>query len=248
MTSPLFEPLIQFGKQLLSFALPNYCITCGNSLSTKDTVSAFCNTCWNKIRCITPPQCLYCGRSLQRASVITCGDCKERTFYYDTIYAAVWYDEFVQHAIHLLKFEKREHLAAPLADIIVKQYPQPPAVDALCPVPLHPRRYRERGFNQAQRIARQLSLRWGIPCITPPVRRALNTEPQSLLKHNERKMNLRNAFAVRGEMIVTPPPARIGLVDDVFTSGETVNECARIMRHIDVSYIAVIVAARAVVV
>jgi ComF family protein len=116
--------------------------------------------------------------------------------------------------------------------------------DLIIPVPLHPKRLRWRGFNQSALLARQISRMYGIPMDPFVLRREHETAPQTQLVEDERRRNVRGAFALHRDRSVDGKS--ILLVDDVYTSGATVNECSRVLRRSGAKEVFVVTLARAV--
>ena len=151
----------------------------------------------------------------------------------------------VRDLILRFKYQRQHHLRRPLAgwlaetleDERIRRQP----VDALIPVPLHPRRERERGFNQAAALAALLARPAGLRVVAA-LRRVRWTETQTRFERSERLENLRDAFAVRARHPVRG--AHVVLVDDVFTTGSTVDECARTLRAAGAASVRVITVAR----
>jgi ComF family protein len=114
--------------------------------------------------------------------------------------------------------------------------------EAILPVPLHARRLRERGFNQSIELARPASRAFGLPLVRDLVKRSRPTSPQTALDIKQRRQNLRNAFVVDGKI----PYSHIAILDDVVTTGSTVNELAKVLRRSGVQTIQVWSIARAV--
>lgn len=141
--------------------------------------------------------------------------------------AVAWlYDGTVRRAVHALKYRRRRRAAGALADALAASLGPPPA-DALIPVPLHPGRLAERGFNQAEELALRLGRRWRMPVCTAGLERDRDTGHQARLSRAERQTNVAGAFVWRG---AGPPPARALLVDDVLTTGATLAACAAALR------------------
>jgi ComF family protein len=134
----------------------------------------------------------------------------------------------LQDAIRLFKYHGKVALADALGDLMWAALRQPPDVDLIMPVPLHPSRLREREFNQSLLLADRLNRRLRLPLSHTNLVRLRRTEPQTELSRAERLKNLRKAFAVLrpGEVA----DKRVLLVDDVMTTGTTVNECAKALR------------------
>lgn len=138
------------------------------------------------------------------------------------------YEGRLRDALHAFKYRRRIALADPLGQVlaaVVRGDPVLSAADALVPVPLHPSRERERGFNQAEELAKVLARQTGIPLLRALVR-VRPTVPQVDLSEAERRSNVRGAFSVRAPV----RGLRAVLVDDVRTTGSTLAECARTLR------------------
>ena len=140
------------------------------------------------------------------------------------------YAGMLRKAIHSFKYSKNTLLAVPLGHLLSlhgdsimdgKQY------DAIIPVPLHPIRLRQRGFNQSLMLANRVGKSWGVNVKTNFLERLKWTTPQTMLSQNERKKNVKGVFSCKNrESHVN----NILLIDDVYTSGSTVNECSRILK------------------
>jgi ComF family protein len=152
----------------------------------------------------------------------------------------------VREAIHALKFRGHRALARPLADLVAEAPPPglPVAgVDLLVPVPLHPQRRAQRGFNQAELLARRLARRWGKPHRADVLARVRLTRPQTELAPEERRANVRGAFLVRRPELVAG--RHVLLVDDVLTTGATVEACVLALREAGAGPVGVVTVARA---
>ena len=156
------------------------------------------------------------------------------------------YEDVAREAVHAFKFRGRRALAAPLAALLaeIDATALPAGVpEVLVPVPLHPRRERERGFNQARLLAHRLGRSWGVPC-SDALARARATLPQAELSAEARRDNVRGAFALRRRSEVAG--RHVALVDDVLTTGSTVLACARCLRDGGAATVGVLVVARAI--
>ncbi|RMG30610.1 MAG: ComF family protein [Gammaproteobacteria bacterium] len=165
-----------------------------------------------------------------------CGPCLQCPPPFDRVRAPLAWRRPVDRLVHALKFHERLELAAPLAAL----WRPGPLPDALVPVPLHPARLRERGYNQAALLARAAGRRWGVPVLEPCIR-TRPTPPQHRLDAAARRRNLDGAFAC------APLPAgcrRLALVDDVMTTGTTLRVLARALRAQGAAYIEAWVVAR----
>ncbi len=161
--------------------------------------------------------------------------------------AAVRYGEVARQAVHAFKFGRRRALAAPLAALLTETGPDGLPAGApglLTPVPLHPRRERERGFNQALLLARRIGRAWRVPVCADVLVRTVATRPQTELTAQARRANVGRAFSLRRPELVAG--RHVVLVDDVFTTGSTVTACARCLRDGGASAVGVLTVARAV--
>jgi ComF family protein len=174
-----------------------------------------------------------------------CGACRRRPPGFDYARAAARYDGVVREALHAFKFRGRWALAAPLGDLLVEAVAGrlPEGVpDLLLPVPLHPRRERERGFNQASLLARRVGRSLGCPVREAVLTRVVVTRFQTELDAAARRANVRNAFEVRRPDVVAG--RHVVLVDDVLTTGATLSECAGRLRAAGASRVGALTVAR----
>ncbi len=222
------------------FLFPPSCLFCGDSgVQTMD----ICQDCFDELPENTP-NCLRCARSFEptQENQVICGQCLQQPPHFDQVIAPYLYLEYMAWLITGLKFRKQYKHARLLAQLLaghVSQLPDRP--DYILPVPLHPSRYRQRGFNQSQEIARTLSRQLNIPLHTDCCKRILNTPRQSQLPAKQRRKNVRRAFAV------THPVhgQHIAVLDDVMTTGSTAGELARILKQAGASRVDIWVCARA---
>lgn len=160
----------------------------------------------------------------------------------DQAAVAFYFEGPLREAIHCLKYDHVQRMAAPLGDLLahyMQQYPLP--ADAIIPVPLHPRRLAERGFNQSELLARRLAALHGLPILAAGLARRRDTAHQVGLDAQARRENVRDAFvwAHNG-----PPPARVLLIDDVLTTGATLGACAHALRAAGTREVRALVLAR----
>ena len=153
----------------------------------------------------------------------------------------------LREALHAFKFRGKRAVARPLGDLLAEAgagYPGARGAGLLVPVPLYPDRERERGFNQAALLAERLGRLWGVAVAANALERTAATPAQTGLSGEERRRNVRGAFAV-------PRPARVAgrrvlLVDDVLTTGATADACARALRRAGAAEVGVLTVARAI--
>ena len=170
-----------------------------------------------------------------------CGLCRRGLTAFDWGRAYGVYEGPLRRVIQLLKYDRMRPLARELAVRMADLVGEAGRVDLLAPVPLHRSRRRERGFNQAELLASELARISGIPVDSALLRRERATETQTGLAHNQRRLNVRGAFAVRRAVA----GRHIALVDDVITTGATVSECARVLKQAGAARVVALAAARA---
>jgi len=240
---------------LLDLIFPPFCPVCGRRLG-EGRRDPLCGSCWESLDRIVPPYCRVCGLPFVQlpapegsppSAVRLCGRCQRRPPPFAYARAAVRYGEVAREAVHAFKFRGRRALAAPLGDLIVEMgtadLPLGPP-DLLAPVPLHARRERDRGFNQALLLARRVGEAWRVPVCADALERRVATRPQTELTAEARRGNVRGAFALRGS---TPVAGRhVALIDDVVTTGSTVAACARCLVAGGASAVGVLAVARAI--
>lgn len=217
----------------LRAVLPVDCISCERPLRT-DPTPYFCDACWDRITPILGPRCACCDQPFASKAVSMwtpghrCQSCLQRPPAYDRAWTLYPYIPPLQDAICALKYRNVFSLAKPLAALTIRALPGELDADVIVPVPLHPSRLRIRGFNQSLLIADRLGRHLRRPVSTTDLIRTAATEPQTSLTRSERIRNLRRAFMVRRTEAFGG--RNVLLIDDVFTTGTTLNECAKAVR------------------
>lgn len=232
--------------QIVNLIFPGACRQCGTPVSAEAPTSCFCNGCWNTIRWFEGPCCPQCG--LPYPLIFTpghlCGNCHKNPPSYDKAIAAGPYEGVLAEAIKLFKYKKKIHVGRALAHSIIPLSPPLEKGDFVMPVPLHPSRLREREFNQSAILAAGIGDKLGIPVLTDILLRERHTRPQVELDMKARRKNVVGAFSIqKGEMIIDKD---IILVDDVYTTGSTVNECAKALKKNGAGMVYVVTIARMV--
>lgn len=236
-------------RHAVRFFLPADCAACGMPLTT-DPVPLFCKTCWDSIVPLRLVRCSQCDRPLPSPVALTyspthrCHHCTVRPPAYRKAWTLYPYLPPLQDAICLFKYRGKVSLAKPLGRLMLDMLPPVLDADLVIPVPLHPTRLREREFNQSLLLADQVAKYIHLPLSFTNLVRTTQSEPQSTLSRKERMKNLRRAFAVRHPSLIAQK--RILLIDDVFTTGTTVNECAKVLRKAGAEEIFVLTLARTI--
>lgn len=185
-----------------------------------------CDGCVGKIKPVKQPSCYKCGKQLDDDEREFCHDCTVRTHNYERGVAAFNYSDSMKKSMYAFKYNNRREYAAFYAETLIANYGRiirDWSVEALIPVPLHPSRYRKRGYNQAEVLAGQLGSRLGIKVDSEMLVRVKKTTPQKELKDKERNNNIENAFQIAKNGVKYKC---IALIDDIYTTGATVDECA----------------------
>jgi len=239
--------LREFLQAARDILFPLSCLGCGAGLHEHREIS-YCAACLQDVRLLLEPFCTCCGKPFDRAAGKShlCGYCLKNGWHFKQARAVVRYQPPVTEAVKIFKYRGRMHGLATFA-ALSRQYlaqqvlAQP---DVLVPVPLHIKRLRQRGFNQALILCRRIFPAWRDMLDPHILERQLWTQPQTGLSGSARRRNVRNAFRVRRPENIKGK--KILLVDDVFTTGATVNECARILRRNRASEVNVFTFARAI--
>ena len=202
----------------------------------------FCSLCASGIEFINDRKCLKCGKGLEdNYSDSICLQCRGSNFIFNTAYSSFYYTASGKELIHKIKYEGLKPLAKVLAkymlNIIVEENIEG---DVIVPVPIHKDKEEFRGFNQSYLIAEHLSRYISLP-MWPALIRSKATKEQYKLDKLERKINVNNAFSPN--LLYNVINKRVLLIDDVFTTGNTVNECSKVLKKSGAVEIYVITAA-----
>lgn len=240
--------MLHFARRMLTAAgtllVPPCCVVC--SADTEPRVH-LCKRCAGDVRRITAPRCERCSQPFDGAitEVFTCDNCGGREVHYECAVAPYVATGTVRELIHHFKYRSDLFLVSTLGGWLADALEDPRIacrpIDALVPVPLHHVRFREREFNQAAELAAFLTKRTAIPT-WHALKRTRYTTTQTRLSRAERMENLRGAFRVRQTERVKGQ--HIVLVDDVFTTGSTVDECSRVLLRAGAASVRVITVAR----
>lgn len=218
----------QFFPALLDVLLPPICHICHSFIANAGALH-ICPDCCERLPLVESPLCPICGIPFTGAGDDhRCGTCLAHPPHFDTARAHFLYEGAIRDLIHSFKYNQLTYLRYPLALLALR------GVNALItdhdphlivPVPLHRTRLRQRGFNQAVLLGKVLSRRLALPLLPDALARTRQTEPQIELSAEERRLNVKGAFAVNRPVRVTGK--RILLLDDVMTTGSTMDECAK---------------------
>ena len=226
MTKGIIKYMKEAGNALLSLLYPHTCPFCG--VVTKEPM---CSKCADRIRPVAEPKCKKCGKPISSEKQEYCYDCTRTSHFYDRGFGLWLHQGQVKKSIYKYKYYNHriysQFYAGQLADIygpVIHQW----NIDLIIPIPLYKKRRRQRGYNQAELVARELGKILSIPVDAKNLQRLRNTAPQKQLEMKKRKSNLMHAFALKREFI---PVSNVLLIDDIYTTGNTINSAARVLKH-----------------
>src|SRR5436853_3537577 len=232
-------------RGIASLLYPPACTICSAPVESGEYL---CAECESKVTRIVPPFCAKCSEPFDGAitTEFACANCAHRNLYFEAAVSAYRARGIVRHVILNFKYGKQIHLrhlvarwlVAALDDERIRER----RFDAIVPVPLHPAKQRERGFNQAALLAEWLSPHLALP-LRPVLQRVRFTTTQTAFDRSDLMQNLRNAFRLRKNADVRK--SRVLLIDDVLTTGSTLSECARVLKEAGAQSVYTATAARA---
>lgn len=219
----------QFFTALLDVILPPICHVCHSFIPNAGTLH-ICPSCRDLLPLVSSPLCPICGVPFAGSgSDHRCGECLTHPPHFDTAQAHFLYEGAIRDLIHSFKYNQLTHLRYPLALLALEGIHHVHDPQLIIPVPLHRSRLRQRGFNQAVLLGKVLSSQLSLPMMPDALIRTRPTEPQIDLSAAERRLNVKGAFSVSKPGAVAGK--RILLLDDIMTTGSTMNECARELKN-----------------
>ena len=231
----------QFFTALLDVILPPICHICHSFIPQAGTLH-ICPTCREKLPLVSSPLCgipfIGAGDDHQ------CGACLINPPHFDAARAHFIYEGAIRELIHSFKYDRRTHLRYPLALLALEgahcfmEY----TPEIIVPVPLHTSRLRQRGFNQAVLLGTTLSRHLSLPMVPDALVRTRPTEPQINLSAAERKLNVQGAFSVKRSDEIKG--RNVLLLDDVMTTGSTMDECAKVLKKAGAATVVAVTVAR----
>jgi ComF family protein len=215
--------LAKLGRTALELLFPSRCLGCGRE------GSLVCPICRGKLPIITPPICHRCG--IPQLDGELCSACLSHKHDIDGIRSPFRFEGVIRQAIHQFKYNNLRYAAGPLAELLGNYLTANPIPgEVLVPVPLHSKRLRERGYNQSQLLAREMGKLVGLPVMTDWITRQRQAAPQTRVTSvSQRRSNVTNAFTCHGNL----KDKKVILIDDVATSGATLDACAAALKSAD---------------
>lgn len=228
----MFKNLLE---TFLDIIFPPACANCG-----KLTSEPVCSTCREKIQLIKGHICEFCGKPTS-LSVDSCRECRNKKLSFDSARSAMVYDGAGKELVQAFKFRNDRRLSDFFA-LLMADALEFKSADLITWVPIHPRKRAKRGFDQSRLLAIKLGVILNIPAVSI-LTKSKNTEDQAGLELVERRKNVKNAFKINR---IEQVKKSILLIDDVYTTGSTLHECAKIIKKAGASRVDVLTAARAV--
>jgi len=223
----------KYAQQFLDLAFPASCVSCVESVVDSDFGSV-CSSCAEAIQIVQDPRCLTCGFPFfgETESQAQCLYCEHLRPEFGRCWSIALFRMCVRDLIHALKYRDGFWALPDLRKLAERSQGLDVFLEGAClvPVPLHARKQRERGYNQSKLIAQAVSEAYAGTSVRELLSRTVDTVSQTRFNRNERVRNLRNAFSL-GKKAAIDPAERYVVVDDVFTTGSTVNACAAALRR-----------------
>jgi ComF family protein len=243
LTATLPAQLRRIGRAVVDGTLPPRCLACGTIVDEPD---ALCGPCWAAMTFFAPPWCAMCGLPFPHpmGEDAICADCARDKPSWDRARAVLRYDKHSRRLVLALKHADRTHLAGALGGWMRRAGAEVlDGADLVLPVPLHWTRLFARRYNQAGLLAQAIRAAGGPPVAPDWLVRRRRTPSQGRLGAAARARNVRGAFALRPGRKIRGK--RVVLIDDVLTTGATVEECARVLRRGGAEFVGVLTLARA---
>jgi len=214
-------------KALKDIFFPALCFSCERRINQ----DYLCEDCFEKIEFLYPPLCKLCSAPIKDNKTGLCKDCRGGHSFYERVISVTSYKEPIPLLIHLFKYNHFDYIGEFLAFLMVDHLLKIgfgfSNYDFITCVPLHPAKERERDYNQSSIISKILSLHFKIPFKDDIIYQTRYHKSQTRLSKEKRKRNIKGSFEVKKDL----KDEKIILVDDVFTTGSTVKECAKVLKE-----------------
>lgn len=246
MINSLSEPIAKALHAAVDFVLPPYCLICTERI---DAAGTLCARCWGRIDFISRPMCPRTGRPFGHdpGSGVESVEALSGRLRYDRARVVARYDDAVRDLVHALKYRDRLDVARPLGRLMARAGVELMSdANVLVPVPLYGMRLWRRRYNQSALLARSVGDATGVPVRTDLLVRTRATRPQVGLTASQRQRNVSGAFAVPDRLAGEVAGRRIVLVDDVITTGATIDACAGCLRRAGATRVDVLALARVI--
>lgn len=227
MRNNLSKLLKKSWEILLDCIYPRRCAICDRTITGHNGI---CRWCEPGVRFVEEPVCMKCGKHVKNQTEIFCYDCKRTVKAFNRGFAVFEY-EYIKESLFKFKYSGRAEYSSFYADMTAKRLGETFAqlgIEAFVPVPIHRKRYAKRGYNQAEEYAKELSRLTGIGVKSKWIARAVNTAPLKKMGNQDRQKNLEKAFKLNRNDVKLE---KVCIVDDIYTTGATINRIARLLRE-----------------
>lgn len=233
--------ILQWITPILRYVFPSVCEVCSQPTQGSQTV---CKQCEQELIPQKAPYCLTCAEQIHGTGTagMRCAQCINEKFHFEYVVTAFVMQESLRQLIHVYKYQRGIHLVRFLGDVMVRAFEDTRLQEidlsewVMTSVPLHPKRMRERYFNQSHELAKILAQKVNV-AYKPLLKRVRYTEHQTRLTKAQRSANLKGAIEYGGLKL---PHDNVFLIDDVFTTGATVNECAKVLKKVGAKRVIVV--------
>ncbi len=224
---------------------PAYCTLC---FEPSDAQMSICNACFAELSFISEPYCTLCGNPFEYTQGEVCADCADAPPAYDSARALWEYDDACSKLITRFKYSDATHLAPYLSAMMLRLLDENMRkADMIIPIPLHPKRLRQRKYNQSAMLAQSIARKLNMPYLYYYLIRQFYTPPQVTLNFSERQNNVKDVFAVRERHKAHVAQKHIILVDDVMTTGATIHSATKTLKDAGAERVDVILCAKRII-
>lgn len=225
--------MITLLQYILDMIYPVRCPICDEIVLPKSEKA--CLKCKEKLVYIEEPKCKKCGKPIELEEIEFCSDCQRKVYHFEKGYALWVYDEVMRHSIAKFKYHSKKEYAKFYTHELLIQYKDKLVKlepDVIVPVPIHKSKLLQRGYNQAEILARGIGKELEIPVLAQMLIRNKKTLPQKNLSDKERMQNLLDAFSFNEKAVGTEKGSikKVLLVDDIYTTGATLDACASLLK------------------
>lgn len=214
-------------ERVKNILFPAVCPICGKILTEKQMI---CDKCKEEVSIIKEPRCIKCGKPLETDERLRCTDCSKKQHFFERGVSVFEYTGDFKESMYRFKYSNAREYAdfyACVADKMYHKLMRQWNIDVIIPVPMYNKKKKKRGYNQAEVFGKVLSKYMDIPILTDILIRSKDTIPQKELNDEQRRENLFNAFAINPEGMSSY--RNVLLVDDIYTTGSTIDACARLL-------------------
>lgn len=231
-------------QTLLDMLYPARCPICGEIIVPRNKM--VCEACKEQLLYIVEPRCKRCSKPIEEQEKEYCSDCDKKKFHYNRGYAVWVYNDPMRNSIAAYKYRSKKEYSNFYIREILRLYGETLlrlSVDAIIPIPIHQSKYLERGYNQAELLAKGIGKELKLPVHTKLLIRCKKTLPQKNLSNKERLKNLSEAFEIKEKdlNIDLKSIKKVLLVDDIYTTGSTIEACSVLLKSYGIDEIYFIV-------